>query len=30
MSGNLENWEQVAFPVGILALSVGLAFDRQR
>ena len=24
MSGNLENWEQVAFPAGILALSVGL------
>ncbi len=25
MSGNSQNWEQVAFPVGILALSVGLA-----
>ena len=25
MSGNFENWEQVAFPAGILALSVGLA-----
>ena len=25
MSGNFENWEQVALPAGILALSVGLA-----